>query len=182
MATKERGSIGKGYVQVYTGNGKGKTTAALGLAFRAMGCGLKTYIGQFMKGQKCSELDAAIVVSDYVTIEQYGKTGFTRDKEHPDAQEMRNAKAGLTKARKAMLSGKYDIIVLDEINTAHFFHLITIEEMLELVKNKPDGVELVFTGRYAPQEVIKAADLVTEMVEIKHYYNKGILSRKGIED
>ena len=182
MATKKRGSIGKGYVQVYTGNGKGKTTAALGLAFRALGCGLKTYIGQFMKGQKCSELDAAMVVSDYVTIEQYGKTGFTKDKEHPDAQEMRNAKAGLVKARKAMLSGKYDIIVLDEINTAHFFHLITVEEMLELVKKKPDGVELVFTGRYAPQELIEAADLVTEMVEVKHYYNKGILSRKGIED
>jgi cob(I)alamin adenosyltransferase len=182
MATKERGSIGKGYIQVYTGNGKGKTTAALGLAFRAMGCGLKTYIGQFMKGQKCSELDAAAAVSDYVTIEQYGKKGFTMDKEHPDAQEMRNANAGLVKARKAMLSGKYDIIVLDEINTAHFFHLITIEEMLELVKKKPDGVELVFTGRYAPREVIEAADLVTEMVEVKHYYNKGMLSRKGIEE
>jgi cob(I)alamin adenosyltransferase len=182
MAIKERGSIGKGYVQVYTGNGKGKTTAALGLAFRALGYGLKTYIGQFMKGQKCSELDAATVVSDYITIEQYGKTGFISDKEHPDAQQMRNAKAGLVKAQKAMLSGKYDIIVLDEINTAHFFHLITVEEMLELVKKKPDGVELVFTGRYAPQELIEAADLVTEMVEVKHYYNKGILSRKGIED
>jgi cob(I)alamin adenosyltransferase len=182
MATKERGSIGKGFVQVYTGNGKGKTTAALGLAFRALGCGLKTYIGQFMKGQKCSELDAAIAVSDYVTIEQYGKMGFIRDKEHPDTEGMRNAKAGLVKARKAMLSGKYDIIVLDEINTAYFFHLITIEEMLEFMKAKPDGLELVFTGRYAPQEVIEAADLVTEMVEVKHYYKKGILSRKGIED
>jgi cob(I)alamin adenosyltransferase len=95
---------------------------------------------------------------------------------------MRNANAGLVKARKAMLSGKYDIIVLDEINTAYFFHLITIEEMLELVKKKPDGVELVFTGRYAPREVIEAADLVTEMVEVKHYYNKGMLSRKGIEE
>jgi len=182
MGTKEQGSIGKGCVQVYTGNGKGKTTAALGLAFRALGCGLKTYIGQFMKGQKCSELDAARVVSGFITIEQYGKTGFTRDKEHPDAEGMRNAKAGLVKARKAMLSGKYDIIVLDEINTAYFFHLITIEEMLELVKKKPDGVELVFTGRYAPQEVIEAADLVTEMVEVKHYYSKGMLSRKGIEE
>jgi cob(I)alamin adenosyltransferase len=95
---------------------------------------------------------------------------------------MRNAKAGLVKARKAMLSGKYDIIVLDEINTAHFFHLITVEEMLEFMKAKPDGLELVFTGRYAPQEVIEAADLVTEMVEVKHYYKKGMLSRKGIED
>jgi cob(I)alamin adenosyltransferase len=182
MSIGKQGSIGKGYVQVYTGNGKGKTTAALGLAFRAMGCGLKTYVGQFMKGQKCSELDAAKTVSEYITIEQYGKTGFTRDKEHPDAESLKNAKKGLAKARKAITSGKYDIIVLDEINTAHFFRLITVEEMLELVKMKPDGIELVFTGRYAPQELIEAADLVTEMVEIKHYYRKGLTSRKGIED
>jgi cob(I)alamin adenosyltransferase len=182
MSSNGKGSIGKGYIQVYTGNGKGKTTAALGLAFRAMGCGLKTYIGQFMKGQKTSELDAALSVSDYVTIEQYGKMGFTRDREHPDAEGMRNAKAGLVKAKAAMLSGKYDIVVLDEINTAHFFHLVTVEEILELVKTKPEGLELVFTGRYAPQELIDAADLVTEMVEIKHYYCKGMLSRKGIED
>ena len=91
-------------------------------------------------------------------------------------------KAGLKKARTAMLSGKYDIIVLDEINTAHFFHLVTLEEMLAFVKTKPEGVELVFTGRYAPQELIDAADLVTEMVEVKHYYRKGMISRKGIEE
>lgn len=182
MSNIEKDSIGKGYIQVYTGNGKGKTTAALGLAFRAMGCGLKTYIGQFMKGQNCSELNAATAVSDYITIEQYGKLGFTRDTEHPDAEGMRNAKAGLKKASEAMLSGKYDIIVLDEINTAHFFHLVTVEEMLEFVKTKPVRVELVFTGRYAPQGLIDAADLVTEMVEIKHYYREGMLSRKGIED
>ena len=182
MSTIKQGSIGKGYLQVYTGNGKGKTTAALGLAFRAMGCGLKTYIGQFMKGQQCSELEAVKIVANYITIEQYGKTGFTRNKEHPDAENLKNAKKGLVKVRKAMLSGKYDIVVLDEINTAHFFKLITLEEMLELVKTKPDGVELVFTGRYAPQELIAAADLVTEMVEIKHYYDKGMMSRKGIED
>ena len=138
-----------------------------------MGSGLKTYIGQFMKGQKCSELDAVKTVSDYITIEQYGKAGFTRDKEHPDAESLKNAKKGLLKARKVILSGKYDIVVLDEINTAHFFKLITVEEMLELVKTKPEGVELIFTGRYAPQELIDAADLVTEMVEIKHYYEKG---------
>ena len=182
MSNIERGSIGKGYIQVYTGNGKGKTTAALGLAFRAMGCGLKTYIGQFMKGQKCSELDAAMAVSGYVTIEQYGKMGFTRDRENPNTEGMRNPKAGLVKAKQALLSEKYDIIVLDEINTAHFFHLVTVEEMLDFVKTKPEGVELVFTGRYAPQGLIDAADLVTEIVEIKHYYRNGMLSRKGIED
>jgi cob(I)alamin adenosyltransferase len=92
------------------------------------------------------------------------------------------AKAGLVKARKAMLSGKYDIVVLDEINTAHFFQLITVGEMLEFVTEKPEGVELIFTGRYAPKELIEAADLVTEMVEVKHYYRKGLVSRKGIED
>jgi cob(I)alamin adenosyltransferase len=108
--------------------------------------------------------------------------GFTRDRENPNTEGMRNAKAGLVKAKQALLSEKYDIIVLDEINTAHFFHLVTVEEMLDFVKTKPEGVELVFTGRYAPQGLIDAADLVTEMVEIKHYYRNGMLSRKGIED
>ncbi len=182
MSIVKQGSIGKGYIQVYTGNGKGKTTAAIGIAFRAMGCGLKTYIGQFMKGQKCSELDSAKMVPEYIIIDQYGQTGFTQDKDHPSAASVKNAIAGLVKAREAMLSGKYDIVVLDEINTAHFFKLLTVAEMLELVKAKPDGVELIFTGRYAPQELIDAADLVTEMVEIKHYYRKGIASRKGIEE
>ena len=182
MVSKKQNPIGKGYVQVYTGNGKGKTTAALGLAFRAMGCGLKTYIGQFMKGRRYSELNAGKKVSDFITIEQYGKTDFTYAVSPPDNEDVEMAKSGLVKARAAMLSGKYDIIILDEINTAHFFHLITIDEMLKFIAVKPDGVELVFTGRNAPQELIDAADLVTEMVEVKHYYKKGTISRKGIED
>jgi cob(I)alamin adenosyltransferase len=182
MSTNKQSSIGKGYIQVYTGNGKGKTTAALGLAFRAMGGGLKTYIGQFMKGRAYSELNAAKIMSVYITIEQYGKKDFMRVKEHPDPEDVKIAQAGMVKAQKAMLSHKYDIIVLDEINTAHFFHLITLNEMLDFIKAKPDGVELIFTGRYAPQEVIDAADLVTEMVEVKHYYKKGTNSRQGIED
>ena len=182
MSSKKQSSIGQGYIQVYTGNGKGKTTAALGLAFRAMGYGLKTYIGQFLKGRKYSELDAVKMVSNYVAIEQYGKDSFTYTVSPPDNEDVEMAKSGLVKARAAMLSGKYDIIILDEINTAHFFHLITIDEMLKFIAVKPDGVELVFTGRYAPQELIDAADLVTEMVEVKHYYKKGITSRKGIED
>ena len=182
MSTKKQSPLGKGYIQVYTGNGKGKTTAALGLAFRAMGCGLKTYIGQFMKGKQYSELNAVKMVSSYITIEQYGKKKFTEVKNPPDAEDVRIAKAGLVKAREVMLSGKFNIIVLDEINTAYFFHLIAISEMLDFIKDKPDGVELVFTGRYAPQELIDAADLVTEMVEVKHYYRNGTVSRKGIED
>src|SRR5271157_1256919 len=151
----------EGYVQVYTGNGKGKTTAALGLALRAAGSGLKTYIGQFMKGQHYSELDAAKMVSDFVTIEQYGKKTFTKVKKSPNVVDVRMAKAGLKKARTAMLSRQYDIIILDEINAAHTFNLITLDEMLAFIIDKPDGVELVFTGRNTPQELIEAADLVT---------------------
>ena len=182
MSTNKQNSLGKGYVQVYTGNGKGKTTAALGLAFRALGCGLKTYIGQFMKGQTYSELDAVKKVPNFITIEQYGNVDFTYTKDPHKPENLKSAKAGLAKAKKAMLSGRYNIIILDEINTAYFFHLITIDEMMDFVKAKPDGVELVFTGRYAPKELIEAADLVTEMVEIKHYYKTGTISRKGIEN
>jgi cob(I)alamin adenosyltransferase len=173
--------IGKGYVQVYTGNAKGKTTAAMGLAFRAMGRGLKTYIGQFMKGQRYGELDAAKMAAPYITIEQYGKDTFIHAEQPPSKEHIRDAKAGLARAREAMLSRKYDIVVFDEICTAHHFNLISVKEMLEVIADKPDGVEVVFTGRYAPREIIDAADLVTEMVEVKHYYEKGIQARDGIE-
>jgi cob(I)alamin adenosyltransferase len=171
----------KGYVQVYTGNGKGKTTAALGLAFRAMGRGLKTYIGQFMKGQKYSELQSAQMCKPYITIEQYGKDTLMHVQNPPLEEDVKMAREGLEKAKKAMNSGAYDLIVFDEINTAHFFHLITIEEMLEIINSKPDRVEVIFTGRYAPQEIVDAADLVTEMLEIKHYYTKDVPARAGIE-
>ncbi|MCX6003813.1 MAG: cob(I)yrinic acid a,c-diamide adenosyltransferase [Chloroflexi bacterium] len=181
MIAKKKNPLGKGYIQVYTGNGKGKTTAALGLAFRAMGCGLRTYIGQFMKGQHYGELDAAKMVPEYITIEQYGRNTFTQIKDSPDTEDVWIAKAGLARAREAMLSHKYDIIVLDEITTAHYFHLITIDEMLEMIASKPDGVELILTGRYAPKKLIDAADLVTEMAEVKHYFQNGTISRDGIE-
>lgn len=173
--------IKKGYVQVYTGNCKGKTTAALGLAFRAMGQGLKTYIGQFMKGQKYSELKSAEMCRPYITIDQYGKDTLIHVKNPPEAEDVQMAREGLARARNAMISGEYGIVVFDEINTAHFFHLITVEEMLEVIRSKPDGVEVIFTGRYAPPEVIEAADLVTEMTEVKHYYEKGVPARDGIE-
>ncbi len=177
----EKNPLGKGYVQVYTGNGKGKTTAALGLAFRAMGHGLKTYIGQFMKGQLYGELQAAKMLPGYITIEQYGKRSFTHIKNPSDAEDIRMAKEGLKKSRDAMLSRKYAIIVLDEINTAHYFHLVSIEDMMELISEKPEGVELVFTGRYAPEELINKANLVTEMTEVKHYFPEGVSAREGIE-
>ncbi|NPV90736.1 MAG: cob(I)yrinic acid a,c-diamide adenosyltransferase [Firmicutes bacterium] len=171
----------KGYVQVYTGNSKGKTTAALGLAFRAMGRGLKTYIGQFMKGQKYAELVSAGLCQPFITIEQYGKDTFIHVKHPPKEEDIKMAREGLEKAKKAMCSGEYDIVVFDEINTSHWYNLISAEEMLDVIRSKPDGVEIVFTGRYAPAEVIEAADLVTEMVEVKHYYQQGVPARDGIE-
>jgi cob(I)alamin adenosyltransferase len=173
--------LGKGYVHVYTGNSKGKTTAALGVALRAAGRGLKTYMGQFMKGQKYGELKAVEMLKPYITIEQYGKDTLLHVQNPPNAEDIEMAQTGLAKGKAAMLSGKYDVIIFDEINVAYYFKLITLEEMLEIIKLKPDGVEVIFTGRYAPKEVIEAADLVTEMKEIKHYYTRGIEAREGIE-
>ena len=181
MTAGATGKLTKGYVQIYTGNSKGKTTAALGLAFRAMGQGLKTYIGQFMKGQLYGELTAAKIAAPYITIEQYGKNTFIHTQNPPDPDDVKMAQEGLTKAQLAMASAKYDIIVLDEIITAHYFNLISLEDMLGIIKGKPEKVELVMTGRYAPQELIEAADLVTEMVEIKHYFQAGVGARDGIE-
>jgi cob(I)alamin adenosyltransferase len=181
MAHDKPERLKKGYVQVYTGNCKGKTTAAMGLAFRAMGSGMKTYIGQFMKGQEYGELRSAEMVKPYITIEQYGRKDLVHVKNPPLQQDIDMAAQGLSKARKAMLSGDYDIVVFDEILTAHDFNLVSVDTILELVKSRPDSVEVVFTGRYAPQEVIDAADLVTEMVEVKHYYSQGVGARKGIE-
>lgn len=175
------GLLKKGYVQVYTGNCKGKTTSALGLAFRAMGRGLKTYIGQFMKGQYYGELKSAEMVSPYISIEQYGKDTFIHVQDPPHEEDVQMAQKGLEKAKKAMFSGEYDIIIFDEINTANYFKLVSTEQMLEIIRSKPEHVEIVFTGRYAPREVIEAADLVTEMVEVKHYYKKGVPARVGIE-
>lgn len=171
----------KGYVQVYTGNSKGKTTAALGLAFRAMGCGLRTYIGQFMKGLHSSELISAKMVSEFITIEQFGRGALFSPLTPPTENDFKLAGAGIEKIRAAMFSGKYSIVILDEINTAIFFKLVEIKEILKLIKEKPDRIELVLTGRNAPPELIQEADLVTEMVEVKHYYRKGVLPREGIE-
>ena len=181
MEERPPSPLGKGFVHVYTGNCKGKTTAALGLAFRAMGRGLKTYIGQFMKGQLYGEVEAAQMVPSFITIEQYGEDTMIHVQNPPMKEHVAMAQDGLARAKKAMRSGKYDIVIFDEITTSHFFHLVTIEDMLGIISAKPDGVEVIFTGRYAPPEIIDVADLVTEMVEIKHYYGKGIEARDGIE-
>lgn len=181
MTGKEVRPLARGYVQVYTGNGKGKTTAALGLAFRAMGRGLKTYIGQFMKGQLYGELEAAKKVEPYIIIEQYGKRGFVHVKNPPQQKDIDMAQNGLEKARQAMLKGGYNIVVLDEVITAHYFNLVSLADILDFIESKPKHIELLLTGRYAPPELVEAADLVTEMVEIKHYYQKGVAARDGIE-
>ncbi len=170
-----------GYVQVYTGNGKGKTTAALGLAFRAAGRGLRTYIAQFLKGQPTGELEAAKKLAPLIRLEQFGREGFITVKEGPDDEDISRARAGLARALEAMLSGEYRIVVLDEINTAVHFGLLPEADVLDLIDRRPAAVELVLTGRYAPPSFIDRADLVTEMTEIKHYFDRGVKSREGIE-
>ena len=169
----------KGYVQVYTGDGKGKTTAALGLAIRAAGAGLKVYFAQFIKGMKYSEHIALERFSDLITVKQYGRNCFIMDK--PEAEDVRIAREGLVEVRGIMLSGRYQVIVLDEANVATRYNLFTADELLDFIRIKPDDMELVITGRDADPKVIEAADLVTEMKEIKHYYKNGISSRCGIE-
>ncbi len=169
-----------GYFQVYTGEGKGKTTAALGLALRASGRGLPVYIGQFMKGQDYGELHALPKLPG-VTHEQYGDPGWVYKGKITEAQRAR-AHEGLARAREALYSGKYRIVILDEINMAVWFELISLEEALELVEKRPRKVELIFTGRRADPQVLEQADLVTEMREVKHYYSQGVPARKGIEN
>ncbi len=173
------GRLQKGYVQIYTGDGKGKTTAALGLALRAAGHGMRTYIGQFMKGQHYGELDA-LRDQPHITIEQYGDVRCIR-REEVTADHVAQAQRGLERAREAMLSGQYDIVVLDEVNVTVWFGLLTIEEVLVFLDQRPAHVEVILTGRRAPPELIARANLVTEMREVKHYYQQGVLARKGIE-
>ena len=172
----------EGYVQVYTGDGKGKTTAALGLAFRAVGHGMKVFIIQFMKGSIFyGELKTAQMLSPYVTIVQKGREEFVhRDNPHPE--DIRLAQEGIALAKEIMERNEHDILILDEINVALDFGLVKLEQVMDLIDNKPKDMELVLTGRYAHPEIVKKADLVTEMVEIRHYYSeKGVDARDGIE-
>ena len=171
--------LSKGYVQVYTGDGKGKTTAALGLALRAAGHGMRTYVGQFMKGQAYGELEA-LRDHPHITIEQYGHVRCVH-REEVTAEHVERAHRGLERACEAMLSGEYDVVVLDEANVSIWFGLLTVQEVLAFVDERPEHVELILTGRRAPQELIDRADLVTEMKEIKHYYEQGVPARRGIE-
>ena len=169
----------KGYVQVYTGNGKGKTTAAIGLALRAAGAGLKIYMAQFAKAGQYSEITALSRLGDRIRVEQFGTGGFIAGK--PEKQEFEAAGRGLAAARSAMLSGQYDMVILDEGNIATSYNLITPEELVGLIESKPENVELVITGRNADEKIIACADLVTEMREVKHYFAAGVPARDGIE-
>jgi len=168
-----------GYVQVYTGDGKGKTTAVLGLALRASGRGLLVYIGQFMKGQDYGELTSVLRLEG-VTLEQYGDPGWCyKGKLKP--HQIEQARAGLEKGKAALLSERYDIVILDELNMAAWFELLPLSDVLDLIDRRPSTVELVMTGRRAPEEVMERADLVTEMREVKHYYTQNVPARAGIE-
>ncbi|MEM0096079.1 MAG: cob(I)yrinic acid a,c-diamide adenosyltransferase [Candidatus Bathyarchaeia archaeon] len=170
----------KGLVQVYTGDGKGKTSAAFGLALRAVGRGLKVYIVQFIKGGfDYGELYVVDKLPN-LTLKAFGRGRFVTQKP-PDKVDVVLAEEAFNLAKKVVESGEYDVVILDEVNVALSLNLISLEKVLELIKNKPKHVELVLTGRYAPNEIIEAADLVTEMREIKHPYRKGCLARKGID-
>ncbi len=172
---------GPGLIQVYTGDGKGKTTASLGLALRAAGHGYKTIVIQFMKGKiDYGELKAQKMLEPYFKIVQAGGPHFIK-KGSPSGEDIKMAHDGIETAMKAFSEGTYDIVILDELNVAIDFGLITIKEAIDLIAQKPSPVELIITGRYAKQEIIDRADLVTEMKEIKHYYHKGIQARDGIE-
>ncbi len=169
----------KGYIQLYTGNGKGKTTAALGLALRAAGAGKKVFFAQFVKGKPYAEHEAIRNALPAITIRQYGLDCFIVNQ--PEQKDIDAARTGLEEVAEVITSGAYDVVVLDEATIALHYNLFLLEEFLEVISNRPDGMEIVITGRYAPERLIAHADLVTEMKEVKHYYQDGVQARKGIE-
>lgn len=169
----------KGYIQVYTGNGKGKTTASLGLALRAAGAGFKVFIGQFLKTGDYSEIKALGRFDDLIRIKQFGAPRFIgrtiREEDRVLAQE------GLKELGGALVSGEWDLVIAEELNVAVHLKVISLEDALALLDKKPDHTELVITGRYAPEEIRDRADLITEMTEVRHYYKAGVPARVGIE-
>ena len=171
--------IMKGYVQVYTGDGKGKTTAALGLSLRAAGAGLKVFIAQFLKLGDYSEIKALERFSDLIAVEQYGLGGLIKGK--PSVEDIEAAKKGLEKVHAVLVDAQYDVVIMEEANVAVMCGLLSADDILGLIAIKPESVELIITGRGADPQIVEKADLVTEMKCIKHYYDKGVMARIGIE-
>lgn len=168
-----------GYIQVYTGAGKGKTTAALGLALRALGAGLRVYIVHFLKSCPTSEHHALELFGDSITVRFAGHEGFILST--PTAEDIEVARTGLTDARSALESGEYDVVILDEANTAVTVGVLDIGDILTAIDIKAAHTELILTGQNAPDEIIDRADLVTEMREVRHYFSRGVSARHGIE-
>ena len=166
-------------ILLFTGDGKGKTTAALGLALRAAGAGLKVYIAQFIKSGDYSEIKALKVLAEHITVEQFGLGRFIRGK--PSAEDVEAARKGLRAIRTALNSGAYAVVIMEEGNVAAACGLFPVDEILAVMADKPAAVELVITGRGADPRVIAKADLVTEMRAVKHYYQDGVAARVGIE-
>jgi cob(I)alamin adenosyltransferase len=180
MAQKNGRVDAPGLVHVYTGDGKGKTTAALGLAVRAAGHGMRTYVGQFLKERTCGELESLQRLAPDVTVEQLGTDRWV-GVGGASLTQRQAAQLGLARVREVILSGEYDIVILDEVNLAVHFDILVEEEVLQLIECRPPGTELVLTGRQAPEVFIERADLVTEMRQVRHPYCRGINARPGIE-
>jgi cob(I)alamin adenosyltransferase len=169
----------KSYVHVYTGEGKGKTTAALGLAIRAAGAGHKVFLAQFVKGGRYSELNALTRFDDLITVEQFGMGRFINGQ--PSESDVKAARKGLTKMKNIVTSGEYKVVILDEANIAVHYNLFSADELINLIDSRAEETELIITGRKASPEILERADLVTEMKAIKHYYKEGVKARIGIE-
>lgn len=171
--------MSKGYIHIYTGNGKGKTTAALGLALRAVGAGKRVFVAQFVKGMKYSEVDIINNRFDEIEIRQYGLDCFIFNA--PTDADIEAARGGLNEVKSILCNPSYDLVILDEANIALYYNLFGVNELIDALRSRNDNMEVVITGRYAPEKLIEYADLVTEMKEVKHYYNNGVEARKGIE-
>ncbi len=175
---KER--LPQGLIQVYTGDGKGKTTCALGLGLRAVGQGLKVYMVQFMKGRETGEARAAARLAPDLTLRAFGRPGLVNLRS-PAAEDLALAHEALDLAKALINAGEHDLVILDEINLALTYNLVPLDEVLKMLRERPGWVEVVLTGRQAPPELLALADLVTEMRPIKHYYEAGVKARRGIE-
>ncbi len=168
-----------GYIHIYTGNGKGKTTSAIGLAVRAIGAGNRVFIGQFLKSGKYSEMNALKLFPQQIQVEHYGLGKFVKG--NPSKEDKKAGLVGYKKIQQILETGDHDLVIIDEGNVAVKYGLINEQDLLDLFDRKPDHVEIVVTGRGATQAIIDRADLVVEMKEIKHYYKQGVKARVGIE-